>query len=293
MAHRKLFAFMFLALALLLGASRTATAAQSYDNCAGFITSLPAVISTQGTWCLKQVLATAITSGNTIAINTNNVTIDCNNFKLGGLAAGAGTAADGIVATDRANLSVRHCNIRGFEAGVLFQGSNSSGHVVEDNRFDSNTVWGVYVQGDNSVIRRNLIIDTGGSTLSSLFGKPYGIYAKGSMDILDNLIANVVATSGTDNDAFGIDSDSNVGGHVSGNRIRGVTKAGTHTAWGIFASSSDHLILRDNDVTGDGSSFSAGVLCSDANSSARDNTVDRFDTAVSTCSDDGGNVSHS
>jgi len=287
--NRLLFALLLFGLFAPLGAN----AAESYDNCSGFITTLPAAISTQGTWCLKQDLATAISSGSAITINTNNVTVDCNNFKLGGLAAGTGTSTIGILATDRANLTVRHCNIRGFEAGVLFQGNSSSGHVVEDNRLDSNTVWGVYVQGDNSVIRRNLIIDTGGSTVASIYGKPYGIYAKGSMDIMDNLIANVVATPGTDNDAFGIDSDSNVGGHINGNHIRGITKAGTHTIWGIFAGSSDHVIVRNNDVSGDGTSFGAGIFCSDANSSARDNSIARFDTnAISTCSDDGGNVSH-
>ena len=83
----------FLVLLLFLCGPRAAHAAQSYDNCTGFITSVPAVISTQGTWCLKQDLATAIASGNAISVNANNVTLDCNDFKLGGLAAGAGTVA--------------------------------------------------------------------------------------------------------------------------------------------------------------------------------------------------------
>src|SRR5207342_2748301 len=103
-------------LALLLSPG-LAKAAESYDNCSGTIVSLPATISTQGTWCLKQDLATAITSGAAITINTNNVTIDCNNFKLGGLAAGLGTSAVGIYASGRQNTKVRHCNIRGFFNG--------------------------------------------------------------------------------------------------------------------------------------------------------------------------------
>ena len=55
----------------------SAYAAQSYDSCAGFIDSLPATITTQGTWCLRGDLATSVTSGNAITIATNNVTIDC------------------------------------------------------------------------------------------------------------------------------------------------------------------------------------------------------------------------
>ena len=69
-------------------ASPASTAAESYDSCTGFIESLPATISTQGVWCLRRNLATAMTSGNAITITVNNVTIDCNDFKIGGLAAG-------------------------------------------------------------------------------------------------------------------------------------------------------------------------------------------------------------
>src|SRR5690242_4309124 len=100
---------LFLAGALLVPAA--AAAAESYDNCSNTISSLPAVIATQGTWCLKGDLSTAITSGTAITINTNNVTIDCNNFKLGGLAAGAGTSTYGIFASNRLNATVRHCNV--------------------------------------------------------------------------------------------------------------------------------------------------------------------------------------
>src|SRR5690606_24652633 len=89
----------FLAALLLLGglaATQPARAAQSYDACTGFIDSVPATISTQGVWCLRKDLSTNITSGNAITIATNNVTIDCNDFKLGGLAAGNGSNAFGI-----------------------------------------------------------------------------------------------------------------------------------------------------------------------------------------------------
>src|SRR6185369_13051491 len=84
-------------------------AAESYDNCVGFVDSVPAVIATQGTWCLRHDLSTAITAGNAITIATNNVIIDCNDFKLGDLSAGAGTQAVGVQATDRLNTTVRHC----------------------------------------------------------------------------------------------------------------------------------------------------------------------------------------
>src|SRR5688572_11895990 len=138
-------------------------AAESYDNCAGFIDSLPATISTQGVWCLRKDVSTAIAAGAAITVATNNVTLDCNDFKLGGLSAGTATATRGILATGRQNIRVRNCNIRGFHTGLDIEGG---GHLVEDNNLNGNLSVGLRVSGDGSIVRRNSVIDTGGSTLA-------------------------------------------------------------------------------------------------------------------------------
>src|SRR2546423_111575 len=70
-----IFRFLFIAIATLAafaGASGPAAAAESYDSCFGFIDALPATITTQGTWCLRQNLDTSATTGNMIEIQTNN-----------------------------------------------------------------------------------------------------------------------------------------------------------------------------------------------------------------------------
>ena len=120
--------------------------AETYQTCTGFIDSLPATISTQGTWCLRKDVSTGMTSGAAITIAANNVTIDCNHFKLGGLAAGSATTATGIQASStRQNVAIRQCNIRGFRFGVMLDGG--AGHLIEDNAFDGNTTFGMYVAG--------------------------------------------------------------------------------------------------------------------------------------------------
>src|SRR5690606_14995164 len=83
------FALRTFAVLILAGLASVlpARAADDYDACAGFIDSVPATITSQGVWCLRKDLSTAIASGSAITIATNNVTIDCNGFKLGGLAA--------------------------------------------------------------------------------------------------------------------------------------------------------------------------------------------------------------
>jgi hypothetical protein len=256
----------------------TVHAAQSYDNCTGFITSLPATITTQGTWCLNADLTAAITGGAAITVAANNVTIDCNDFKLGGLAAGAGTFAYGIFADTRDNLTIRRCNVRGFFFGTYL--INGSGHLVEDNRFDSNTNTGIDVESNRSIIRRNLVIATGGS---SVVGPSIGIYSSGSVDVLDNTV-NGVTAGGTNNGASGIFITTNSNGSISGNRVRAVVKAGTNVAYGISNVSSGRITMRNNDVVGDGSAGSVGLSCDSAQGRAMGNVVGGFATAISNCS---------
>ena len=275
-----------LGLLALLACAKSASAAQSYDNCTGFITSVPATISTQGTWCLKQDLATAITSGNAITINTNNVTIDCNDFKLGGLAAGAATLTIGIRADDHVNLTVRHCNIRGFYSGLQFQGLDTGGHAIEENRFDGNTSSGMYVDGEGSIVQRNRVFDTGGTTQSN---DAYGIRTNSSVDVLNNLVSGVTARIGGGGHAFGINTTSNTSGRIIGNGVRGLLRDTGGFAYGIWNISSGRLSLRGNDLVGSGTN-SVGLVCNSANDSAQDNLISGFATAIITCANDADNI---
>jgi parallel beta-helix repeat protein len=274
-------------LALCLAAPQVAHAAESYDNCTGFITSLPTVISTQGTWCMKSDQTTAVTSGNAITVTTNNVTIDCNNFKLGGLGAGLGTTTAGIFTQDHLNVTVRNCNIRGFWYGIYFAGSSGGGHVVEDNRFDGNTYCGIRVQGDGSLLQRNRVSDTGGSTGGSQDTTP--IWIEDSVDLRDNTVTNSVA-GGTNNYAYGIYSNGNLTGRIIGNGVSGVVKTGSGHTYGILLQNSDRVTLRNNDVIGDGSTGNFGIACASANGRAMDNIINGFPTGLGSCSNDGGNV---
>jgi hypothetical protein len=253
-------------------------AAESYDNCIGFIDSLPAVISTQGTWCLNKDLSTGVTSGAAITVNTNNVTIDCNDFKLGGLAAGTGTLTIGIQANSRYNITVRQCNIRGFNGGVAT--TSGGGHRVENNRFDGNTLRGIDIQSPGSAIRGNLVIDTGGSTSST--ASAYGIYATDGVDIIDNTV-NGVAPGGTNANAIGIGSNFNGDGSITANRVRALAANGTGLDLGIYNTNSGRLVVRDNDVQGNGNAGSIGIRCITNQGTARGNIISGFDTGVQNC----------
>lgn len=262
----------------------SARAAQSYDNCTGFIDSLPAVITTPGTWCLRKDLSTAMAVGKAIDVQANNITIDCNDFKLGGLAAGPGTDAAGI-SSQGVNTTVRRCNVRGFRIGVGI-GSGGLGHVVEDNRFDGNTSKAIVVHGDSSVVRRNHVLTTGGSSIApELFA--IGIYAIGDVDILDNTISGVIPSTVDPNygTAYGIFTSTNGGGSISGNRVRGLVSVGDGLVSAIYNYDNGRIIMRGNTVVGTGSE--SGFYCQNATAHAKDNVILGFDNALINCIDQG------
>ena len=237
------------AAAVALMNAAPARAAESYDNCTGFVDSVPATIATQGTWCLRKDLSAAMSSGAAITIAANNTTLDCNDFKLGGLAGGEATTATGIYANERVNLTVRHCNVRGFAIGIRLydQLISYGGHVVEDNRLEGNTERGIYVGGDASVVRRNLVRDTGGSPNNPFYVA--GIYLAGDIDAIDNAVDGVFRATGDDGVVDGIRTFSDDGGRIVGNGIRGLLAGAGHEVSGIYIDGA-HARLRDNDVLG-------------------------------------------
>ena len=276
-----------LTLAALLSAP---VAHAEVENCT-VITSLPTTISTQGLYCLTEDLSTPIESGEAIAVEVNNVTIDCNGFKLGGLAAGDDTRTRGIYALDRLNTVVRNCSIRGFNFGVYFFGGG--GHVVEDNRFDNETFIGIGLIGtDGDIIRRNHIVDTGGNTpvIISTDGQAYGIAAQSASGLLieHNSVVDTTATAGTGKVAYGITAVSSQG-VLRDNVVQTVLGDGANKSYGIVATGAARVVLRDNSVINpatDGYAISAS-----ADSWCADNHLLGFSSGqIGACQDGGGNT---
>jgi hypothetical protein len=275
--------------AALFSAPRPAQA-ETYQTCAGFIDSLPATISTQGTWCLRGDLGTAMASGAAITIAANNVTIDCNDFKLGGLAAGDATRATGIQAVDRLNATVRSCHVRGFLHGTHLTGS---GHAVLDSHFDNNTHVGLYVQGDGAVVRGNRVSDTGGST-SPTFFHAYGIYLGDSAAgvVHDNFVQGVYAAPGSNGSAFGL-MVALLRGDVTGNTVAGLQAAGSGHVRGINNVMSDtHAVIQDNTVGVGIFEAVTGIGVGCLGAIARNNAVSGTTTGYSGCEDAGGNYAN-
>ena len=180
----------FALLVLILGA---AAARAETVNCMP-VTALPAVITVQGIYCFTGDLATSVPFGNAIEILTNNVVLDLNGHKLGGLAAGPSTQAVGIYAADHQNITIRNGTIRGFFYGIALDDLGASqGHVVEDIRAVQNTREGIDVRGSGVIVRNNQVVATGGTTVFGSNASAIGIVAiGGGARVLNNDVIKTV-----------------------------------------------------------------------------------------------------
>lgn len=268
----------------LLALAPTAAKAETFNTCRGYIASLPATITQQGTWCLNKDLTTNMASGVAIDIAVNNVILDCNSFKIGGQAAGLGTQTIGIRSKDRLNTTIRHCTVRGFQTGLSVGGDDTSGHLLHDNRVDAATLTGIFIEGSGSVVKNNVVSDTGGGD-----GVAIGIHAGEGVDLRDNLVDGVLP-GGANANGYGIFSYS-TGGVVRENRVRNVAANGTGFAFGMYLSGSGLRRVVDNDLFGTGATSSWGVYCAvQDSSSVADNYMGAFGVGYKFCSNDGGNV---
>jgi len=230
------------------------------------ITTLPTIITVQGIYCFTGNLATSMATGRAIDIRANNVVIDLNGRKLGGLAAGAGTLTTGIYAFQRKNITIRNGSIRGFHTAIFLDDpppyTTSQSHLIEDIRADGNTFMAFGLRGLGIIVRRNQVVGTGGSTVS---GDATGIQFDGpGARLLNNDISSTVAT-GTGY-AFAARIGEGDGAVVEGNRIDDVS-SGTGFTFGLHISFSADVLVRENSIT----SVDKGVVYNSSTGKYMDN----------------------
>ncbi len=210
-----------------LGVSWVSVQAETV-NCTA-VTALPAVIDAQGVYCLTAHLATDAESGRAIEITANNVSLDLNGWKVGGMAAGTDTSAVGVY-SEANNVTVKNGIVRGFYQGVVLSGR---GAVVRDMLVDQNTSEGIRVEGQGALVERNQVVDIGGS-VNAGDTNAYGIFVGGSESL------------------------------VRENMVSGLTAVGNGYEWGIYlAGGAMNSTVRDNVVSDgampEGAGYSAGV----------------------------------
>ena len=210
------------------------------------IERLPYTITAQGSYRLTRNTSTSQPSGAAITIASDFVTLDLGGFKVGGGAAGAGTTAVGIYALDRQNLTIRNGNVRGFQRAVLLEGSRSRSHLVEGIRADENTLAGIDVTGAGSVVRRNHVVATGGTTAAGADADTFGIRLDGNEGrVLDNDVADTLPVGG--GTGYAIYVANATAAVLENNRLGGPTAV---ASTGIFAASGSNVLVMGNRLTG-------------------------------------------
>jgi hypothetical protein len=239
------------------------------------ITILPSIINAPGTYCLLTDLTTSMSGGTAITINASSVTLDLNGHKLAGTA-GAGTLAWGIYASDRKFIVVRNGTVRGFQHGVILRGlGNPGSSIVEDIVAEKNFFVGIKVDGTGNVVRRNLVVNTGGTT--TLPNYAIGILSEGGTDNVfrDNQVVTVVGRGTGVGYGISVLSSNTV---IERNQI-----VNTHT--GIRARAANTLVSDNRVLTAE-----LGIWFSGAGSGKyRNNLTTAVTTLASGGTDAGGN----
>jgi hypothetical protein len=233
------FLFTLFVLVLLVVGAKAET-----RNCTP-ITTLPYTITFQGAYCLTGNLETNMTDGNAVTINTNNVVLDLNGYKIGGLAGGPDTNANGIYANQRKNITIRNGTLRGFARGIFLEDispyTTSQGHIIERIRADMNNWMGIFAIGRGIIIRNNQVVSTGG------LGWAHGIFVRGpGARIINN---DIIETKrhGSLTFAQAIEVDHSDGTVIEKNRIGNESADSQESA--IFMVYSQDLLVENNRMT--------------------------------------------
>jgi nitrous oxidase accessory protein NosD len=176
--------------------------------------------------------------------------------------------------------------VRGFNTGIqLASAPGARGNVVEGIRAEGNTVVGISVGGIGAVVRGNLVVDTGGSSLLP-DPRAYGIsafVAPGAV-IEDNDVVDTATTDAASFD-YGIWVANSSDVLIEGNRVRNPNPTPAYT-FGILVTFGPNTQVVDNRI----SSAATGITyVSGSTGKYRDNLTDNCATPFSGGTDAGGN----
>lgn len=259
---------------LLLALAAPAPAAESYASCSGFINALPTTLSSPGRYCVNKDLTTAITSGSAILVTANNVTIDCNGFRVGNLGAGTSSGAAGVT-TGKINTRVTGCHFRGFRYGVA--GTAAHGLRLDRNIFEASVWYGALINGDGVVVRDNRFLDIGaGSTVQT-----QALAITGGGEVRGNIIEGVVSPT--------VATGMQVTGTavILDNTIRGLSAPTARNAI-VLGDVGRYIVERNRlqSTVNSGAPFTCGATIETL---IRDNAILGYSGSWPECFDGGGN----
>jgi hypothetical protein len=285
-------AVLFAAIALGALLPRVASATPGLDACTGVLQRTPGTtteltVSQPGTWCLDQDMVEDMDDVDgifrMISVDADDVTIDCRGHRL--VFGGAADQSRGVATFGmQSGLTIRNCRFSGFSNAISVFGDD---FLVEDNvvRDPVPSTFGNEKAIDgygNGTIRRNRLYDS--ITLA--------ILAKGSSQVVDNLVDGCVESPGSSSQAQGIQITQPVAAVVRGNIVRGLASSAPNQVFGVVVAvgaGDERTVVADNVLVHDGSMGPVGILC-DAGARVSGNVIAGFFAPLfASCVDTGDN----
>lgn len=258
------------------------------------IWTLPAVIATEGVYCLKQNLtstaahdAAASPLEGAISIQSNNVVIDLNGFTLSNEASGAGANLNGIASINLQNIEIRNGTISGFRNGILHAGWNSSRHLIHNINASDNNESGIKVVGPNHIVRKNRVTNTGPGDHNVEAVGIAVLYGQNSV-VSQNIVNGVSETQR----AIGIGGIFGVALQVSDNSIFDVKDASEK--YGLLVFSSSQVALAQNHIINPSIAGNVGIYDYGfaTNIGCIGNTIVNYSTPTDGCDTSVGNINY-
>lgn len=250
------------------------------------INTAPITITASGHYCLASNISATT---NAITINASDVVLDCGGHVINGTGVITSSTAIGVRASERNNITVKNCTIKGFAEGIVITGFGNS---VTDNIVTGSLVRGIKMTGENNLIRDNWITDIGGTTLtSSAYSVTAGILSTGTTDIRSNIVSGIEARAQSGRGAYGIYSGANDAGTMDSNTVRNLIADGSGLSMAITAYNSTNAVMINNQASNPPSTYGYAFYCSGSGSISKGNIAQGYAYGqTSACADGGGNV---
>ena len=166
------------------------------------ISSVPITITTSGSYYFTEDLTYSLTTGQAIAVNVDNVTIDLMGFSLIGPGIASGSNY-GIYMNGRRNVTIRNGTVRAFGEYGIMEGSYVTGrdHHVLNMRAIGNGSTGIFLYGRSHLVKGCTAAENGDYGILTDYGsvvihntvndnQSFGLYAYGGTNITDNTAYN-------------------------------------------------------------------------------------------------------
>lgn len=201
----------------------------------------PTVIRQPGIYVLARDLV--VSEGHGIIVRASDVVIDLNGHTIYGPNSRS-TRSIGIYVENQSRVTIRNGTITGFLYGILISdasgsrgasqtGFSTGGHIVENLRLADNKFRGMRVEGRGSVIRNNLVMNTGGATLwPNAYAFAIEVIGPGAL-VMDNIVYNTYGM-GNSGEGVGLSASSVAGGSLFVANVianSGLTRSRFHAPW--------------------------------------------------------------